>query len=109
MIPKVSPETALEFTKISVLLMFTWPPWPEESRLVKILFNVFPWIFLGLPLLLVILLLNAARYQLDDHLGFTKNICLAASCSHAVVKQFVCKRQRSRLEVNFPYSKIKLN
>ena len=102
MIPKVRPETALEYTKFSVLLMFTWPPWPEENRLVKILFNVLSWIFLVLSLLLVVLLFNAARYQLDDYLGFTKTVCLATSCSQAVIKMFVCKAQRPRLEVNIP-------
>ncbi|XP_043288520.1 uncharacterized protein [Venturia canescens] len=96
---EATPKGALEFTKFCVCLIFTWPPWPEASKLAKTLFNIFSWSSVILPSLLAIALLNAARFQMDDYLVLTKNVCLAFSCIQLVIKILICRKHRPRLEM----------
>nr|QHN69141.1 odorant receptor 13 [Sirex nitobei] len=98
---KVTPEAALNFTKISVRTICSWPPPPDATKLQIILFEVFWWIsHLFLVLLALPLMLAVYEYRRNPSI-LTKTLCEVSAIAQTAIKMAICRGQYNRFQVLF--------
>lgn len=97
-----SPEAALQFTKMNVYFVSSWPLSKSDSRSSKIWFNVRWWTAFISILLLFLPLTNGVYVYRNDSLVMVKAACLSSASAQALLKLIVCRFQSNRLQVNHP-------
>lgn len=101
---EATPEGAITYMKIIVVLLFSWPPDTNAKKCQTLIFDIFWCICLFISIFLIIPLSYAAYSDRENILAATKSICLAIVCVQYVLKMFICKSQRNKFQVFINYN-----
>ncbi|XP_044581375.1 odorant receptor Or2-like [Cotesia glomerata] len=93
-----SPEAAVNFTKMNVYLVSSWPLSKSVNRLSRIWFNIRWWTAFISILLLFLPLANGVFVYRNDLLVMVKAACLSSASAQALLKLLVCRFQSDRLQ-----------
>ena len=95
----ITPETALAFTKLTVLLAAIWPPDLNISRLqLKIANAIWCSSVISAVCLFIPLLVSVKVYK-DNPVIISKSICLCCAGGQVIMKSIVCRIHRKKLQV----------
>lgn len=95
----ITPEKALAFTKLSVLLTAIWPP-DKNANNFKIKMADVVWCssVISSTCLLIPLLTSINAYK-DNPVIVSKSICLSCAVTQVIIKSIVCRIYRRKLQV----------
>nr|WGO81740.1 olfactory receptor 59 [Microplitis mediator] len=94
-----SPEAALQFTKMNVYLVSSWPLPKSVSKSTKIWFNVRWWTAFVSLLLLFLPLTNGVYVFRNDLLIMVKAACQSSASGQALLKLIICRFQSNRFQL----------
>ncbi|KAK2585689.1 hypothetical protein KPH14_010303 [Odynerus spinipes] len=98
MLLKVTPQAALKFTKLSVIIMGCWPPPLNATKKQLFLRDVYWWTSFATALLLLLALINGI-YEYRENTSITiQTTCILAGVSQMCTKMIVLRKQRGTLQ-----------
>ncbi|KAI4500515.1 hypothetical protein M0802_004477 [Mischocyttarus mexicanus] len=99
LVPKVTPECALKFTKLGVSPLGSWPP-PINATKRELIFREIRW---WISFLIILLFLFAEIYGIREHYQdsviVTQSICFCMGSSQIWIKMIILKSQSSILQM----------
>ncbi|THK33227.1 uncharacterized protein LOC107045792 [Diachasma alloeum] len=93
-----TPEFAIQYTKLTTGILFTWPPSSTASRLVEISFQIGWWISWIISVFLAGPLLATAYQQRSSFMQLTKHLCIAVCLIQVVVKMVIGRYHYRRFQ-----------
>ncbi|XP_043500819.1 odorant receptor 30a-like [Polistes fuscatus] len=83
----VTPNTALKFTKLSVIIMGCWPPPLNATKKQLLLRDVYWWSTLVIALLLILALINGIFEYRHNTLITVQTTCILAGVSQSIIQE----------------------
>ncbi|KAI4500518.1 hypothetical protein M0802_004480 [Mischocyttarus mexicanus] len=98
MILNISPNTALKFTKLSVIIMGCWPPPLNATKKQLLLRDVYWWSTFVTALLLVLTLINGIYEYRHNTLITVQTTCILAGVFQVCLKMIIMRIQRWKFQ-----------
>nr|XP_012152350.1 PREDICTED: uncharacterized protein LOC105664057 [Megachile rotundata] len=95
----VTPEAAIHFTKLSVLLTCSWPPSPLITKTRLLFFNILWCTSLVSALGLFVPLFNAVYEYRKNPIILGKTVSLCAAVAQVIIKMTMCRLQQKQFQV----------
>lgn len=99
MLKNITPEKAIAFTRYSVALTCCWPLSSHATNFQLIRFRIYRSVVLLNAFVLSLPLIYSLYINYNDHVGFSKSICLFLAVSQVLLNTLVCIVQQDRFLV----------
>ncbi|KAF7381744.1 hypothetical protein HZH68_015617 [Vespula germanica] len=98
MVFNITPETALKFTKMSVVIMGCWPPPLNATKKQLLLRDIYWWMSFVIATFLLLALINGIYEHRRNTLIMIQTTCILAGVCQMCIKMVILRKQRWKFQ-----------